>query len=212
MFTPKPIRQAAAVCVLIVATSGAFAQEAPEVGSERDRVSTLAAQIATVMQGLEDRAETTYPQFITDLQDGVATIEQADEQVAELISQLQIATDQMDDNSEFDTAIDDYKAATVALIAQAEASPLEVVKSAIPDLEVALSELEASDQRRAETVVEARNLIRVLEQNREAIAFFIKANQVQRATDVIQSNLDEFEQIVDDGKNLASDLMDAANP
>ena len=211
MFTPKPIRQAAAVCVLIVATSGAFAQEAPEVGSERDRVSTMAERIATVMQGLEDRAE-TYPQFITDLQDGVATIEQADEQVAELISQLQIATDQMDDNSEFDTAIDDYKAATVALIAEAEASPLEVVKSAIPDLEVSLSELEALDQRRAETVVEARNLIRVLEQNREAIAFFIKANQVQRATDVIQSNLDEFEQIVDDGKNLASDLMDAANP
>ncbi|MEL6958746.1 MAG: hypothetical protein AAGL89_07335 [Pseudomonadota bacterium] len=179
--------------------------------AEEARVNEIAAQLELVMTGLEERAE-GYPAFIEELQAGLVTIERADEEVGELIAQLTAATDQMDDQSDFDAAIDEYRDATVALIAEAEGSNNEAIKAAIPDLEASLEELNASDDQRAETVIEARNLIRSLEQNREAIAFFIRAGQVQRATALIQQNVDEFAEIVENGKALAGSLTPAANP
>lgn len=184
---------------------------AQQPSAEKARVEEIAAQLDLVMSGLEERAE-AYPAFIEELRAGLVTIEQADEEVGELIAQLIAATDQMDDQSDFDTAIDEYRSTTVDLIAEAEASNNDAIKSAIPDLEASLSELNASDERRAETVIEARNLIRSLEQNREAIAFFIRAGQVKRAAALIVANVDEFVEIVENGKALAGSLTPAANP
>lgn len=189
----------------------AMTAHAQSVTDEEARVNDMAEQLQVVMLGLEERAE-GYPAFIVDLQNGLATIEQADEQVGALIAQLIEATDQMDDESEFDTAIDEYKTATVKLIAEADASGIDVIKSSIPDLEASLARLEAADQNRTETVIEARNVIRSLEQNREAIAFFIRAGQIQRATELIEQNVVEFAAIVENGKELASGLVSAANP
>lgn len=184
---------------------------AQQSSAEEARVKTLAAQLELVMSGLEERAE-AYPAFVQELQAGLVTIERADEEVGELIAQLIAATDQMDDKSDFDTAIDEYRSATVDLIAEAEASNNDDYKSIIPDLEAILEELNASDERRAETVIEARNLIRSLEQNREAIEFFIRAGQVQRAAALIEANVDEFVEIVENGKALTGSITPAANP
>jgi ABC-type transporter Mla subunit MlaD len=206
----KPIFIYAAVVAIGVSVIGQGVVAQTE-GDEQDRVAAMAEQLQTVMDGLGERAE-SYPVFIQELQDGLVTIEQADEEVAALIEQLTLATDQMDDQSDFDGAIDEYKTATVDLIAFAEASNNSDIIASIPDLQEQLAGLEASDDQRAETVIEARNLIRTLEQNREALAFFIRANQVQRASALIQVNVDEFAQIVSDGKELAGGLMSAANP
>lgn len=181
------------------------------VDSEQERVRMMAEQIATVMNSLEDRAA-GYPKFIEDLQAGLVTIEQADEEVAKLIQQLTDATDKMEDGGEFDASIDAYKDATTALLAQAEASNNDAIKASIPDLEGTLDNLGKSDEARTQTVIEARNLVRSLEQNREAIAFFIKANQVQRASQLISDNVVEFNTIIESGKTLASGLTEAANP
>ena len=118
----------------------------------------------------------------------------------------------MDDQSEADAAIDAYKAATVELIAEAEASGKDAIKSYIPDLENTLERLETSDQTRAQRVIEARNLIRTLEQNSESIAFFIRVGEVERAAGLIEQNIAEFSDLVENGKEFASGLTPAANP
>ncbi len=179
--------------------------------SEKDRIRAMAEEISSVMAALETRS-TGYPKFIADLQAGLVTIEQADEQVQQLISELTAVTDKMEDGGDLDTSIDAYRTATSALIAEAEASNKDQIKSLIPGLQKTLTELGTSDESRASTVIEARNLIRSLEQNREEIAFFIKADQVQRASDLIAANLTEFSGIIEKGKALAAGLISGANP
>ena len=179
--------------------------------SEKERVRATAEEIGKVMSALEARA-TGYPKFVADLQAGLITIEQADEQVQQLITELKTATDKMADGGDLDTSIDAYRTSTSALIAEAEASNNDAIKSAIPGLQETLAELGTSDESRASTVIEALNLIRSLEKNRDAIAFFIKADQVQRASDLITDNVTEFSKIVQDGKALATRLIGAANP
>jgi len=196
-----------AACILFFGLS-AIAQVAV---SEQERVRMMAEQLSTVMSSLEERTA-GYPKFIKDLQAGLVTIEKADEEVAKLIQQLTDATDEMQDGSDLDSSIDAYKDATTLLIAQAEASNNNAIKASIPDLKVTLDNLGESDEKRAATVIEARNLIRSLEQNREAIAFFIKANQVQRASQLISDNVAEFTTIIENGKTLAAGLNEAANP
>ena len=49
-------------------------------------------------------------EFLDQLEQGLVDIEQADAKVAELIDNLRLATEQMEDGSDFDTAIDNYQA------------------------------------------------------------------------------------------------------
>jgi DNA repair exonuclease SbcCD ATPase subunit len=178
---------------------------------EEARVQEIAAEIDSLMKTLAARTE-EYPAFIAELQDGLVTIEQADERVDQLIAELKSATDGMEDGTALDNAIDDYKTATSDLIAEATASNNTAIKSAIPALEETLAGLEEDDASRAATVIKARNLIRTLETDKEAISFFIRANQVQRAAALISANIDEFEEIVANGQELATKLMGSINP
>ena len=204
----QSLRNVAIAASLALLGHSVFAQVAE---TEQERVRLMAEQISTVMSSLEERAA-GYPKFIQDLQAGLVSIEQADEEVAKLIQQLTDATDKMEDGGEFDASIKAYKDATTALIAQAEASNNDAIKASVPDLQKTLEGLGKSDEERTATVIEARNLIRSLEQNREAIAFFIKANQVQRASQLISDNVAEFTTIIENGKSLAAGLTDVANP
>lgn len=186
----------------------AAAQPTP---SEKERVAEMAGAITELMASLEQRAA-DYPEFLDQLEQGLVDIEQADAKVAELIDNLRLATEQMEDGSDFDTAIDNYQAQTTALIAEAEASNNRIIKAEIPNLTAVLDGLKADDQARARTVIEARNLIRTLEENREAIAFFIKADSVQRAAELIRGNVVDFSEIIDAGKTVASRLLDETSP
>ncbi|MEM8729469.1 MAG: hypothetical protein AAGF79_06075 [Pseudomonadota bacterium] len=186
----------------------ALAQPAP---SEKQRVAEMAASISELMTSLEDRAA-EYPVFLDQLEQGLVDIEQADETVASLIDGLKTATTQMEDGSPFDTAIDDYKTQTIALMAEADASNNPMIKAEVPNLKTVLEGLEEDDEARARTVIEARNLIRTLEENREAIAFFIKADSVQRAAELIRANVVDFSEIIDSGKSVASRLLDETSP
>lgn len=186
----------------------ATAQPTP---SEKARVAEMANSIAELMSSLEQRAQ-DYPVFLDQLEQGLVDIEQADATVAELIDQLQMATQEMEDGSDFDTAIDDYKQQTTALIAEAEASNNKIIKAEVPNLQAVLDGLQEDDEARARTVIEARNLIRTLEENREAIAFFIKADSVQQAAELIRANVVDFSEIIDSGKDVASRLLDETSP
>ena len=186
----------------------AMAQPTP---SEKERVAEMAGAISELMTSLEQRAA-DYPAFLDQLEQGLVDIEQADATVAELIDNLRNATAQMEDGSDFDMAIDDYKAQTTELIAEAEASNNAIIKGEVANLQEVLDGLEEDDQARARTVIEARNLIRTLEENREAIAFFIKADSVQRAAELIRANVVDFSEIIDSGKTVASRLLDETSP
>lgn len=190
-----------AALTLPMVTGNAWAQSA------ENEVEAMAGQIKALMEQLETRTE-EFPPFLKELEDGLVTIEQAQERVQGLIDNLKKATSQMEDNSEFDLAIDKYKEQTLALIAEAEASNNAAIKEAIPGLQKTLDDLEADDRKRSATVVEARNLIRTLEENDEALVFFIKANQVQLAAKSIRENVEEFSQIVENGRVLAESLLD----
>lgn len=178
---------------------------------ERDAARLMAEEISVLMTDLEARAE-GFPAVLEALAEGKANIEQADETVDELISQLNRVTDEMDDNSEFDQAIDDFKTSTTELISEAEASTNEAIRGLIPDLQETLTGLESDDEQRSKTVVDARNLIRTLEENKETISFFIRAGEVQKAAEMISANVGDFANIVERGKAVADGLLEAANP
>ncbi|MBB95899.1 MAG: hypothetical protein CML68_15060 [Rhodobacteraceae bacterium] len=207
-FLPRLLAHVLAVGALGLWAGLASAQPTP---SEKARVAEMAGAISELMSSLEQRAA-DYPAFLDQLEQGLVDIEQADAKVAELIDQLRMATEQMQDGSEFDTAIDDYKQQTTALIAEAEASNNKIIKAEVPNLQGVLEGLNSDDEARARTVIEARNLIRTLEENREAIAFFIKADSVQRAAELIRANVVDFSEIIDAGKDVASRLLDETAP
>lgn len=187
-------------CLLIASQS--FAQEA----NTKDGVAAAAASIEALVAKLQDRSE-SYPEFIAELENGLVTIEQADETVEELITSLREATTQLEDNSEVDRAIDDYLEETANLIAEAEGSRSEVVRNTIPSLRETEAQLKDSDLTRAQMVIEARNLIRTLEQEREDLSFLIRANQVQQASALISANLSEFDDLLEAGSNLSTSLI-----
>jgi ABC-type transporter Mla subunit MlaD len=179
--------------------------------AEKEQVARLAGEVEQLMTDMQTRSE-GFPDVLARLQAGEATIAEADETVAQLISQLTEITNSMDDDTEFAGSIDAFVASTVDLIAEAEASNNEAMKGLIPTLETTKEQLEADDARRNEAVVMARNVIRDLERNREAIAFFIKAGAVIEAANLISSSIDDFEVIVERGHAVASGLIEAANP
>lgn len=195
----------AAFLALSASTTALVAQDTAATADEQ--IATAAATIQDLVTQLTARAE-GYPDFVAELQEGLVTIEQADEQVRELIASLTEATTQLEDGSDVDNAIDDYLAVTRDLIAEADGSTNEAIRGAIPGLEATAEDLIASDRSRGELVIEARNLIRTLEQDQEALAFFIRANQVQQAAEMIAGNIEEFGRLVENGNTLASSLLE----
>ena len=202
-----PLRFAACFAACLAAAPAA----AQVTGDQRERAIQMGEQIEQLMVDLEQRAA-GFPEILQALAEGRANIEQADETVNQLIDQLKQVTDAMEDGTDFDQAIDDYKDETTTLIAEAEASDNPAIRSVIPDLRATLEGLNGDDRDRAQTVIEARNVIAALEDNREAISFFIRAGQVQRAAELISTNVAEFGDIVERGKIVANGLIEAANP
>lgn len=203
--TFSQIRGALIAAFIVVSASVAVAQ------TNDDRVRQMAEKLDALMSELASR-NAEQPAFLKELEEGLATIEQADERVAEMIEELKKASQSMEDNSEIDNLIDEYKSQTGKLIAEAEASNNAAIKSAIPELQATLASLETSDEKRSATVVDARNVIRALEQDKEAIAFFIRANQTSKAAELISANVEQFGQIVANGKEIAASLLATINP
>jgi len=179
--------------------------------AERDQARVMAEEIAALMADLETRAA-EFPDVLTQLEEGQIAIEQADQTVADLIQRLTEVTDAMEDGKPFAEAIDNYKDITVQLIAEAEGSDNEAIRGAVSGLRTTLEGLEQDDADRQSTVVDARNAIAQLEENREAIAFFIRAGQVQEAAALIAGEVDGFQDIVARGQAIADSLIDAATP
>lgn len=179
--------------------------------NDRDTARTVATEVAALMADLEARAE-GFPDVLEQLRQGQIAIEQADETVAQLIQQLTEATNAMQDGSAFDNSIDGFKETVTGLISESEASPNEAIRSASAGLRTSLIRLEADDESRRRTVVEARNVIAELEENRTAIAFFIRAGQVQQAAALIGESVAEYADIVARGQAVADSLIEAANP
>ena len=194
-----------AICASLALSSAAgsvWAQSA-----DRDQVKEMAVEIKDLMEKLRTRTE-ALPPLLEKLEQGLENINKAQEHVAGLIANLEEATTHMEDESAFDLAIDNYKGETLDLIAEAKASNNDVIKRAIPGLQKTLAGLEKDDQDRSTTVAEARNLIRTLEKNDEALVFFIKANQVQLAAESIRENIGKFSEIVKNGSALAESLLE----
>lgn len=197
-----------ALAAVIFSAAFAFAQsETPE----QQKVRVISEEIAALMTDLEQRAA-SYPETIQQLEQGQIKIEQANETVQGLIGRLNEITGNMEDGKEFDQAIKAYIKNTTDLIAEAQGSNNDAMKSAIPNLQKTLDNLKQDDAERAQTVVEARNLIRELERNKETLAFFVKVGEVQKAAELIRTTVGEFKDIVVRGKQLASRLAQPTNP
>ena len=178
---------------------------AQPTNEEKARVRAISEQIEVLLSDLESQAS-EYPEVMVELRQGLINIETADETVQKLIDQLTEITDNMEEGSEFEGAIASYVEFTASLIAEAEGSNSDAQKALIPDLKETLEGLKENDRTRRQTVVDARNVIRQLEKNREDIAFFIKAGEVQQAAELIDAQVGEFARIVEQGKSLANDL------
>ncbi|WP_121633639.1 hypothetical protein [Tropicibacter alexandrii] len=200
-----------ALLATVLMTSPLLAQEDGSDADRRAEAVQRAEQIDALMTDLEARAA-SFPEVLEALRQGRANIEQADETVAQLIARLTEVTDAMEDDSEFDNAIDGYREETQSLIDQAEASDNDAIRGVIPTLRDTLRSLDSDDRSRAETVIEARNVIAALEENREAIAFFIRAGEVTRAAELISTNVAEFGDIVARGRAVATGIISAATP
>ncbi len=200
---------ALALAAFLGAPGLSHAQEAPP-NAARDTAVLVASEVEGLMIDLEARAQ-EFPAVLEELAAGRARVEDAENAVASLIERLEEVTDTMEDGSDFDNAIDEYKDATVGLIAEAEASSNDIIREMVPSLKATLDQLEQDDQERNQTVVEARNVIAQLRESQAAIVFFIRAGEVQRGAALIQENVAEFDSIVSRARGVANSLIETAN-
>jgi len=212
----KPIALTTAILIAVVASNPiASAQTTAETSAQeptrQEKAREVAQRVDLLMQTMQTQAE-GYPDTLERLRLGQETIQKADETVSEMIDRLKTMADEMEDESEFAVSIDAFENEAQQLIAEAEASNNAKIKELLPTLTEDRDSLRDSDQRRSRTVVEARNLIRDLEDNRSTIAFYIKANALSEAADLIAASVTDFEGIVAEGRQLADELIEASNP
>ncbi len=151
--------------------------------------------------------------FLEDLKKQQDIISGADPQVAELIQKFTEMTDLLEDGGEVDVEMKKFMDEAIDTLAEVQASTNETLKAALlPVAEASVARLKKGDERRAELVIEARNLIKSLEQSRKDIVLAIKVDAIDIAAKLMEENLNQVQELLDKGKALANDVGGVANP
>ena len=82
----------------------------------------------------------------------------------------------------------------------------------MPGFETRLAALRAADAQRANTIIEARNLVRDFEDGRRRLDFMIRANALSEAVDLLSKQVTSFVEIVGRGKQVMKGIAEASAP
>ncbi|KAA5598227.1 hypothetical protein [Blastochloris sulfoviridis] len=186
--------------------------QAPSPGRSGDsKIAEISKQVDELLAAMEAQSK-QFPAVLAAIKAKRENIEKADETVTAMIERLKQVTESMDDKSTFRAEMASIEQAISSLIDEARASNDDVIKATLPNLERKLGELRAAEALRGSTIIEARNVIRELEDNKTRLKFLIRAGEVVRAIDMIVANVGEFAKIVEKGKMVTRGLLDASSP
>lgn len=202
------IKHAAKVGVFALAVS--FAPVAGSAQALDDaRIAEVSAQVQQFMADLQER-NADLPNTVEALRESRQRVEQADETVAQMIADLTEMTNRMDVESDFRAEIVSFEGTMLDLIAELEVSGDEVLVGAVPAMRKRYDRLRGIDERRANAVIEARAIIRDLEENRERIRLLLQIGEIDRALEAMDSTVAGFEDVLAKANELASAAVDVA--
>ncbi len=191
--------------VLLVAfavTTAATAQEKNTQDKLRDVATKIDALMAEMAKKAEDDKE-----LAKAIAQRKVNIQQAEQRVTDLIARLTELTKNMDDGSELASGLKEFEKQSVDLIAYAEASNDDKIKTRVPNLRETLGKLKSTEGLRSSKVQEARALIRTFEDDKTRIVFFYKADQLQAAADQLSASVNSYAAIVDGAKAVAGAVL-----
>lgn len=195
-----------ALAIILLLGSLTLTPVMAQSANSSDKLRVIAEKIEVLMKEMAKKAADD-EKLAKELAERKANIKQADQNISNMIARLSELTKNMDDKSSFRIAIKDFEKETLDLIAQAESSNDDAMKSGIPQLRQTLNKLKAADDLRSTKVQEARAVIRNLEDNKTRIVFFYKAGQLQKAADQLLANAKAYASIVDGARSLADSVI-----
>lgn len=194
----------AVLLATLVGPSNAAAQ-----GLDDARIAEVSQQVQQFMVDLQER-NASLPDTVTALRESRERVEQADETVTQMIADLTEMTDRMDVESDFRQEIVNFDGTLLDLIAQLEVSGDEVLEAAVPGMRARYDRLRGIDQRRANAVIEARTIIRDLEENRDRIKLLLQIGEIDRALEAMDSTVSGFEDVIAQANELASAAVEVS--
>lgn len=191
----------------VVALGSAVSGPEPATAQELDvdeRIQEVSREIGQFIADLAER-NAALPETVAAIRESHERVEMADEATAAMISDLTGMTDRFDTDSEFRAVIVTFDGTMLDLIAELEVSDDEVLRVAIPGLQDRYERLRQVDRRRAEAVIEARAIIRDLEENQARIALLLRIGEIDRALDAMEATVADFRDLLTRANELAAE-------
>lgn len=180
--------------------------KAQEYSSEH--LVKLNKEIGDLLIQMNERAE-AYPQTMIDVKEHSKGIEKAGEEVQKMLDDLRLLTNKMDVNSEYHEELNSFERQTSNLIAKVKAKSDPSLQKPIEILENQLGALQSIDRRRATAVIQARNVIRSLEDYQENLVLIMQIGHIDAAIEIFESSLGEFEGIVNTAQEIQAEATRA---
>ena len=170
-----------------------------------DNLRKLNEEIEKLTKTMAEKAA-SYPDVIKDIKEARKKIESAEEEVDKLIADLRAMTDKMDMNSEYHAQLSSLDDQILALITEAKRQKDENLKDSIERLEDQRKFTQDIEKRRAESVIEAKSVVRDLEDNKERLKLIIKIGHIESAVRILEESVENFEDIVKTSRRIANDV------
>lgn len=170
-----------------------------------DHLRQLNQEIERLTTTMTERAA-SYPDVIAGIREARETIEKADVELDKLIADLRAMTDKMDMSSEYHAQLSSLDDQILALITEAKRQKDENLKDLIKRLEAQRELTQDIEKRRAESVIEAKSVVRDLEDNKERLKLIIKIGHIESAVRILEESVKNFEDIVTTSRRIADDV------
>nr|VFJ90493.1 MAG: hypothetical protein BECKH772A_GA0070896_100227 [Candidatus Kentron sp. H]VFJ91678.1 MAG: hypothetical protein BECKH772B_GA0070898_100207 [Candidatus Kentron sp. H]VFJ98285.1 MAG: hypothetical protein BECKH772C_GA0070978_100207 [Candidatus Kentron sp. H] len=198
----------AAVLIGLVSTSSLAQQSARPDAMSSEHLNVLNEKIGQLLDQMNERAK-TYPQMIEELHQRSDAIEKTGEEVQKMLDDLKRMTDQMDVNSDYHAELNAFEKHTSNLIASVKAKGDPVFEKIAARLKNDLNELQSIDRRRAAAVIQARNIMRALEDHQENLVLIRQIGHIEAAIEIFKNSLGEFENIVSIAQEIQEKVVGA---
>lgn len=178
-------------------------------GLDDGRIQEVSRQVQQFMVDLQER-NASLPDTVAAIRESRERVEEADQTVTVMIADLTEMTERMDVNSDFRQEIVNFDGTLIDLIAELEVSGDEVLIGAVPDMKQRYDRLREIDKRRASAVIEARAIIRDLEESRDRIKLLIQIGEIDRALEAMDRTVGGFEDVLAQANDIVSEAVNVS--
>ena len=183
-------------------------QSVQSIREGSERLNQLNEKINTLLTKINERSQ-SYPEIINRLKQHVDNIEMAGEQVNKLLKDLREITNNMDVNSDYHKEIKRLAGAINTIIAKLKVKDDKNMTSYLNKMKSRLEKLKDLDRRRKQTVIQARNVIRSLEDKQETLELIIQIGDIDAAIAILEDSQENFEDIVQIAQEVNAGITSA---